>query len=77
MTTHRCPECGEEWSQPHCPKCAEELEVHQKDKTMKTLTELPLEHAAEYDAAAMWCAVRGIAGKIGDPLPANMATVRR
>ncbi len=35
---------------------------------------LPLEHCAEYDAAADWCAARGLTGAIGDPLPANMAT---
>jgi hypothetical protein len=38
---------------------------------MKT-TELPLEHCAEYDAAAEHCARRGLRGAIGDPLPANM-----
>lgn len=36
-------------------------------------TELPLEHCAEYDSAAEWCAKRGLSGKIGDPLPANMS----
>lgn len=34
--------------------------------------ELPLEHCAEYDGAAEWCALRGLKGAIGDPLPANM-----
>lgn len=34
---------------------------------------LPLEHVVEYDSAALWCAVRGFAGAVGDPLPANMA----
>jgi hypothetical protein len=36
------------------------------------VTELPLEHCAEYDAAAHWCALRGLTGKVGDPLPRNM-----
>lgn len=22
-TIYQCPECGEEWSKPHCPKCAD------------------------------------------------------
>ncbi len=35
--------------------------------------ELPIEHAAEYDAAAEWCARRGYKGNVGDPLPCNMA----
>lgn len=34
---------------------------------------LPIEHCAEYDAAAEWCAKRGYTGKEGDPLPPNMA----
>lgn len=34
---------------------------------------LPLEHCNEYDAAAEWCARRGLSGKVGTPLPANMA----
>lgn len=34
--------------------------------------ELPLEHAAEYDAAAEWCARRGISGKPGSQLPSLM-----
>lgn len=25
-TIYQCPECGEEWSKPHCPKCAEDQE---------------------------------------------------
>lgn len=33
---------------------------------------LPIEHCAEYDSAAEWCAIRGLKGKVGDPLPANM-----
>ena len=28
---------------------------------------------AEYDAAADWCAARGLKGAIGDPLPENMS----
>ncbi len=36
--------------------------------------QLPLEHCAEYDAAADWCAARGLTGALGDSLPANMAT---
>lgn len=35
---------------------------------------LPAEHLAEYDAAAQWCATRGIKGNVGDTLPPNMAT---
>lgn len=35
---------------------------------------LPLEHCAEYDAAAEWSALRGFAGEVGDPLPFNMAS---
>lgn len=35
---------------------------------------LPLEHCAEYDAAAEWCAIRGLKGAIGDALPQNMAS---
>jgi len=34
---------------------------------------LPLEHVAEYDSAARWCAMRGIKGKIGDRLPDLMS----
>lgn len=37
-------------------------------------TTLPLEHCAEYDAAAEYLAQRGLAGDIGDPLPPNMAS---
>lgn len=35
-------------------------------------TSLPLEHLAEYDATAQWCAERGLTGSLGDALPANM-----
>jgi len=28
----------------------------------------------EYDAAADWCAVRGLKGKLGDPLPELLST---
>lgn len=35
---------------------------------------LPLDLCAEYDAAARWCAERGFAGNVGDPLPAIMDT---
>lgn len=35
-------------------------------------TPLPLEHCAEYDAVAEYCASRGLRGEIGDPLPGNM-----
>jgi hypothetical protein len=38
------------------------------------MKELPLEHIAEYDNAAQWCAQRGLTGKPGDPLPENMGT---
>lgn len=27
-TIYQCPQCGEEWSKPHCPKCADEREAH-------------------------------------------------
>lgn len=36
--------------------------------------ELPIEHAEEYDAAAEWCAIRGLTGEIGCKLPPNMGT---
>lgn len=36
-------------------------------------TPLPIEHIQEYDSAAEWCAIRGLKGTPGDPLPANMA----
>lgn len=35
---------------------------------------LPLEHATEYDAAALWCAKRGYKGNYASPLPPNMAS---
>lgn len=35
---------------------------------------LPLEHLAEYDGAAEWCAAKGLKGNPGDPLPENMHT---
>jgi hypothetical protein len=35
---------------------------------------LPLEYIEEYDAAAMWCALRGLKGELGDPLPPNMGS---
>lgn len=35
---------------------------------------LPLSCLEEYDSAAKWCAERGYKGKVGDPLPANMAS---
>lgn len=25
---YQCPQCGEEWSKPHCAKCADEREAH-------------------------------------------------
>lgn len=34
--------------------------------------ELPLSHCKEYDAAAEWCAKRGLTGNMGDKLPENM-----
>jgi hypothetical protein len=39
----------------------------------KPTSELPLELCAEYDSAAEWCALRGIKGDWGDPLPPAMA----
>lgn len=27
-TIYQCPQCGEEWSKPHCPKCVSEREAH-------------------------------------------------
>lgn len=36
--------------------------------------DLPLEHVAEYDGAAQWCAERGLKGECGDALPPGMAT---
>lgn len=41
-------------------------------KNTTSTPELPLELCAEYDAAAEWCAKRGLRGNTGDPLPANM-----
>lgn len=38
----------------------------------ETGTSLPIELCAEYDAAAEWCAKRGLKGSIGDALPLNM-----
>ena len=38
----------------------------------ETGTSLPIEHCTEYDAAAEWCAKRGLKGSIGDALPLNM-----
>lgn len=34
---------------------------------------IPGGHWLEYDAAADWCAARGIKGTTGDPLPENMS----
>jgi hypothetical protein len=35
--------------------------------------QLPAELLTEYDGAAQWCAQRGLTGKVGDPLLANMS----
>ena len=42
--------------------------------TMTNTETLRLEDAAEYDAAALYCAKRGRTGAIGTELPANMTT---
>ncbi len=48
---------------PHTP--------HTPDEEGRKLLELAT--WVEYDMAALWCARRGIAGKIGDQLPMNMS----
>lgn len=61
---------------PTCPSHTDNYDVPTSEKKVKHTPleglELPPEHAQEYDAAAEWCARRGIAGNPGDRLPENM-----